>query len=620
MRKVTVEVEDVTISFPKARPFFGTIENSLSSLLRFKATEPEVFTALEGISLKLREGEIVGLIGKNGSGKSTLLRAISGIYRPDYGKIRSRDRISLLAGLGIGFNVHLTGRENVYLYGSILGNSKKTMKSMMDEIINFSELHDFIDNPLRTYSSGMKARLSFSVASAVKSNILLIDEVLGVGDYEFRERSQARIKEMVADAATVFIVSHNFGFLEQTCNRIIMIDQGKIRAIGEPKEVIEIYKAGLNLKEGKKPKTTSVITKEPPKRSMLSGISHGIQRFSLAVLRLFGLGEWAATSFPTPKIEPEDKVKVVEENWGKIIEKVSGTPYVIEVESRNVMKLKNEKSEGKMTLVILTCVWKRPKLTEIVLSHYSKLKEEIKETINLELVAVGSEGEVSKNICESCGFHYYEHENQPMSKKWDYGLKMTQKYNPDAVIIMGSDDIITKEILDFYIGKIKQGFLLVGIKDFFIYESNLKKLAYWRGYGELNDAHRMDETIGLGRCLARPLLDKLNFSVWGGLELDRNLDGAMTNRLRKVGIFPISEANAFLVDLNGQQYKVGHVGYKLEEMGGFAVDIKTKTNMTPFDRYVARDPESVTYVEGETLEVNLPDDTISKIMSLGGTE
>ena len=176
------------------------------------------------------------------------------------------------------------------------------------------------------------------------------------------------------------------------------------------------------------------------------------------------------------------------------------------------------------------------------------------------------------------------------------------------------------QILNFYIGKIKQGFLLVGIKDFFIYESNLKKLAYWRGYGELNDAHRMDETIGLGRCLARPLLDKLNFSVWGGLELDRNLDGAMTNRLRKVGIFPISEANAFLVDLNGQQYKVGHVGYKLEEMGGFAVDIKTKTNMTTFDRYMTRDPESVTYVEGETLEVNLPDDTISKIMSLGGTE
>ena len=491
---------------------------------------------------------------------------------------------------------------------------------MMDEIINFSELHDFIDEPLRTYSSGMKARLSFSVASAVKSNILLIDEVLGVGDYEFRERSQARIKEMVADAATVFIVSHNFGFLEQTCNRIIMIDQGKIRAIGEPKEIIEIYKAGLNLKEGEKPKTTTVITKEPPKKSILSRISHGIQRFYLAVLRLFGLGEWAATSFPTPKIEPEDRIKVVEENWGKVIEKVPGTPYVIDVGTRNIMKLKNEKTEGKMTLVILTCVWKRPRLTEIVLTYYSRLKEEMKDVLDLELVAIGSEGEQSKDICEACGFHYHEHENQPLSEKWQYGLKKTQEFNPDAVIIMGSDDLITRKILEFYIEKIKQGHLLVGIKDFFIYESKLKKLAHWRGYGKLNDGHRMDETIGLGRCLTRPLLDKIDFQIWGGLNLNRNLDGAMTQRLKEVGIFPVAEEDALLVNVDGKLLHAGHIGYKLEDTNGFAVDIKTKTNVTNFERYVDRDPESISFIDGHILNEHIYEDTIKKIMNLNGAE
>jgi hypothetical protein len=269
---------------------------------------------------------------------------------------------------------------------------------------------------------------------------------------------------------------------------------------------------------------------------------------------------------------------------------------------------------------MLTCVWKRPKLTKIILSYYSKLKEEVKNTVNLEFVAVGSEGNKSREICEDAGFHYFEHENQPMSKKWQHGLEMTKKYDPDAVIIMGSDDIITKEIINFYVEKINSGHLLVGIKDFYIYESSLKKLAHWRGYGKLNDAHRMDETIGLGRCLARPLLDKIKFDVWGGLELKRNLDGAMTNRLKEFGIFPVSENNCPMIDCDGKLLRVGHVGYKLNEINGFAIDIKSKTNVTNFDRYLDRDPESVTFMEGGVLEDYIYEDTIEEIMALDGRE
>jgi ABC-type polysaccharide/polyol phosphate transport system ATPase subunit len=146
-----------------------------------------------------------------------------------------------MAGLGIGFNVNLSGRENVYLYGSILGNSNEAMNGLMESIIDFSDLNGFIDQPLRTYSAGMRARLGFSIASAVKPDILLIDEVLSVGDQEFREKSMARILEIVKGSRTVIIVSHNFNIMKQICTRLIMIEKGEIMANGKPEEVIDIY-------------------------------------------------------------------------------------------------------------------------------------------------------------------------------------------------------------------------------------------------------------------------------------------------------------------------------------------------------------------------------------------
>jgi len=241
MSETTILVENVSIKFPKTRVTLGTIEKSVINLLKLGGNKQDYFAALKGVSFEIKKGEIIGIIGRNGAGKSTLLRVISGIYRPDEGIAKSKGQISLLAGLGVGFNVNLTGRENVYLYGSLLGHSKKTMVDLIESIIDFSGLHEFIDEPLRTYSSGMRTRLGFSVASIINPDILLIDDIFGVGDLEFRRRSTKRIQEMVSDAGTVVIVSHSFDMLKQICTRLIMIDNGQLVAIGKPEFVIDVY-------------------------------------------------------------------------------------------------------------------------------------------------------------------------------------------------------------------------------------------------------------------------------------------------------------------------------------------------------------------------------------------
>ena len=241
MSETVIKVEGVSIKFPRTRVTLGTVEHSLMKLIKFKTSVDDSFTALNKVNLEVNEGEILGIIGPNGSGKSTLLRTISGIYKPDEGSIKSKGQITLMAGLGIGFNVNLSGRENVYLYGSILGNSNEVMSGLMESIIDFSGLNGFIDQPLRTYSSGMRARLGFSIASAVEPDILLIDEVLSVGDQEFRAKSMVRILEIVKGSRTVVLVSHNFGIMKKICSRLIMIDKGNIIASGNPEDVINAY-------------------------------------------------------------------------------------------------------------------------------------------------------------------------------------------------------------------------------------------------------------------------------------------------------------------------------------------------------------------------------------------
>lgn len=231
MNEISILVDGVSLSFPKKK----------SILNIFKKSKSSDFLALDKVGFSVNKGEVLGIIGRNGCGKSTLLRIIAGIFTPDEGQCKSSGKISLLAGLGTGFTGHLTGRQNAFLYGSILGNDEKIMKGLMPEIITFSELESFIDQPLRTYSAGMKARLGLAVASALNPEILLIDEVLGVGDPVFKEKSKAKILDMVAGAGTVVLVSHSFGLMTSICDRVIHMSEGKICFDGNPKEAIESY-------------------------------------------------------------------------------------------------------------------------------------------------------------------------------------------------------------------------------------------------------------------------------------------------------------------------------------------------------------------------------------------
>ena len=234
MTKTAIRLNDISLHFPKQR-------NPLAIVLDFMKKNDRKFTALKNVNIEINQGEVVGIIGRNGSGKSTLLRVISGIYPPDTGEVHAAGDISLLAGLGTGFSGHQTGRENALLYGSILGHNEDEMREKLDEIIEFSELGDFIDEPLRTYSAGMKARLGLAVASAIHPHILLIDEVLGVGDPNFKEKSKEKILSMVKGASTVVIVSHSFGLMTDICDRVILLHHGEVVHDGPPQESIKKY-------------------------------------------------------------------------------------------------------------------------------------------------------------------------------------------------------------------------------------------------------------------------------------------------------------------------------------------------------------------------------------------
>lgn len=234
MKQTVIVLENVTLHFPKLKNFISIF----TDLIRKRKTQ---FTALRGVNLEVKSGEVFGLIGKNGSGKSTILRVVSGIYPPDEGKCKVKGNISLLAGIGTGFSAHQTGIENALLYGSILGHNEKEMTAKLPEILEFSELGEFIHEPIRTYSAGMKARLGLAVASAIRPDILLIDEVLGVGDPQFREKSKARILDLVAETGTVVIVSHSFGLMKDICDRVGVVHKGELVMIGTPEEAIATY-------------------------------------------------------------------------------------------------------------------------------------------------------------------------------------------------------------------------------------------------------------------------------------------------------------------------------------------------------------------------------------------
>ena len=226
---VVMRLDDITLEYPVPRQY------------RKEDVQP---SGVRNISLEVNQGEVLGIIGRNGSGKSTLLKMMAGVFPPDCGTIFTRGSVSLLAGVGVGFHKELTGRENAYLYGALMGRTTVQIDNLIEEIQSFAELDHHFDRPIRTYSSGMKSRLGISVATAFKPDLLLIDEVLGVGDASFRKKSEKRVKDMISESGTVVIVSHSLGMLKTICDRIIVLDSGSVLHEGDVELGLELYVNG----------------------------------------------------------------------------------------------------------------------------------------------------------------------------------------------------------------------------------------------------------------------------------------------------------------------------------------------------------------------------------------
>lgn len=201
----------------------------------------EYFSALNNISFDIKPGEVIGLIGSNGAGKSTLLKVVSGVMKPTSGKVIVNGAISPMIELGAGFDQELTARENIYLNGAVLGYSKKFINEKFNEIVEFSELKDFLDVPVKNFSSGMTAKLAFSIATVVNPEILIVDEILSVGDIKFQEKSKNKMMEMINGGTTVLYVSHSLESIMELCNRVIWLDHGEIVKIGDAKKICKEY-------------------------------------------------------------------------------------------------------------------------------------------------------------------------------------------------------------------------------------------------------------------------------------------------------------------------------------------------------------------------------------------
>lgn len=235
-----IEVSDVTMRFRMNADRILSLKEFATTALRGKLHYEE-FTALNNISFNLEKGETLGLIGRNGAGKSTLLKVISGILKPTEGSVACYGNVVPMLELGSGFDMELTGQENIFLNGAILGYSEEFLKSKYDEIAEFSELGKFLSMPIRNYSSGMLARLAFSVATAVNPEILIVDEILSVGDMAFQEKSRKRMMEMMGGGTTVLFVSHNMAQIREMCSRVVWLDHGTVRMLGPTQDVCDAY-------------------------------------------------------------------------------------------------------------------------------------------------------------------------------------------------------------------------------------------------------------------------------------------------------------------------------------------------------------------------------------------
>jgi len=248
---VVIDVNNVTIRFNLANEKVDNLKEYFIKMLKKELLFQEFF-AVKDVSFQVRKGEAWALIGINGSGKSTLLKAISGILRPYKGNIAVSGNVAPLIELGAGFDPNLTARENIYLNGCVLGHSEKYMKEHFDEIVEFAELWDFLDTPIKNYSSGMRARLGFAVATVVKPDILICDEVLAVGDFLFQKKCMERMQDMLKNGTTLLFVSHAINQVRQLCDHAVWLDKGQIRAIGAVDEVCDEYEKLAQVKKSGK--------------------------------------------------------------------------------------------------------------------------------------------------------------------------------------------------------------------------------------------------------------------------------------------------------------------------------------------------------------------------------
>jgi ABC-2 type transport system ATP-binding protein/lipopolysaccharide transport system ATP-binding protein len=239
--KPIIEMKGVSVRYRLPSERIGTFKEYAIRTLQRKIKLLN-FWALNDITFDVNKGEVFGLIGNNGAGKSTMLKVISKVLKPSKGRVVVYGKIAPLLELGAGFHPELSGRENVFLNGALLGYSREEMQTVFDEIVEFSELGQFIDSPIRTYSSGMYARLGFAVATAHVPEILILDEILSVGDEAFQRKCNVRLKTFQQSGATVLMVSHGLDMMEGMCNRIAWIDHGKLKKIGDPHEVIAAYR------------------------------------------------------------------------------------------------------------------------------------------------------------------------------------------------------------------------------------------------------------------------------------------------------------------------------------------------------------------------------------------
>ena len=235
-----IKADTITVCYRMSRDKIKSIKEYLVALVKRKLQYDE-FLALDDVSFHIKKGEVVGIIGNNGAGKSTLLKVISGILRPTKGSVELGGNVVPMLELGSGFDFDLTGRENIFLNGSILGYSEKFLISKYDEIVAFSELEEFIDIPVRNYSSGMIMRLAFSIASMVNPDILIVDEILAVGDAAFQEKSYTRMMEMMSHGTTVLLVSLIIEQIRRLCDRVIWLDHGKVVEQGNTAEICDRY-------------------------------------------------------------------------------------------------------------------------------------------------------------------------------------------------------------------------------------------------------------------------------------------------------------------------------------------------------------------------------------------